>query len=97
MRIDRIEELKKKRSQLSARIQECNAQRQVQARKADLKRKLVAGAIFLEEMYSKDARIRRWFDTCLKRPQDRKLFGLERSGPPTDEARAGGPASDITS
>ena len=97
MGTERIEELKKKREQLSARIQECNAQRQVQARKADLKRKLVAGAIFLEEMYSKDERIRRWFDARLKRPQDRKLFGIEAPASATDEARAGEPASDITS
>src|SRR5271166_849698 len=77
MRHERVEELNKKRAQLAAQIQRCDAQRNVLARKLELKRKLVAGEIFLRDGYSTDESLRAWFHARLKRLGDRKLFGLD--------------------
>lgn len=83
---ERLETLKKKREQLSARIAKINARRLVQNRKDETRRKIVAGALLLDAVAAdraaeKPTGIARWWDAQLaglKRPQDRALFDVPK-------------------
>ena len=80
MSTSRLDELKAKRERLDALIQRANAREAARSRKEMLRRKIVAGTIFLEQLYPNDDAIRRLFETHLKRPEDRRLFGLDAVG-----------------
>ena len=80
---DRIATLEEKLRQLKVRQQRAAARAaalaSARARKDDLRRKILAGAILLAKVESGDidARsFRRWLDQSLVRKDDRKLFGL---------------------
>lgn len=88
--IERIEALEERLKQLKARQQQIDARRRAlesrQARKADLRRKVLAGAIVLarvERDALANAQFRRWLDESLVREDDRALFNLP---PVSDEA-----------
>ena len=80
----RLENLKRKRAQLNAKISKLSARAQAQRRLDDTRRKIIAGALLLEAVDAdrgaeKPTGIARWWDAKLgelKRPQDRALFDL---------------------
>ncbi len=86
----RLDNLKRKRAQLNAKISKLSARAHAQRRRDDTRRKIIAGALLLEAVEAdrgaeKPTGIARWWDVKLgelKRPQDRALFGA----PPTDLA-----------
>ena len=72
----RLKELKSRQQQISARQRALEARRN---RKADIRRKILAGAIVLAKVESgelEEERFRQWIDETLTRPEDRALFGL---------------------
>jgi hypothetical protein len=81
--IERIGVLEGRLKQLKARQQQIDARRRAlesrQARKAELRRKILAGAIVLAQV-ERDAlakaQFHRWLDECLVREDDRALFNL---------------------
>jgi hypothetical protein len=80
---DRITTLELKLKQLKVRQQRSAARASAlassRARKNDLRRKILAGAILLAKVEDGefDARtFRRWLDKALEREDDRNLFGL---------------------
>jgi hypothetical protein len=71
-----LKQLKVRQQRSAARASALAASR---ARKSDLRRKILAGAILLAktEAGEFDTRtLRRWLDQALEREDDRKLFGL---------------------
>jgi len=75
----RLDDLKARRVRLDALIQCASAREAARSRKLVLRRRIVAGTIFLERLYPHDENVRRWFESQLKRPEDRRLFGLDPS------------------
>ena len=98
MAADQLDKLREKRAQLDARLKKLEAREKEKARKADTRRKVIAGALALEhaeidpefgeKLHSLLARF-------VNRPQDRALFGLapkveeagEKSETPEPETR----------
>jgi hypothetical protein len=84
----RLENLKRKRAQLNAKISKLSARAQAQHRREDTRRKIVAGAVLLaavedDRKREKPVGIARWWDAQLdqlSREQDRALFGLPSKG-----------------
>jgi hypothetical protein len=81
--IERIGVLEERLKQLRARQQQIDARRRSlesrQARKAEMRRKILAGAIVLakvEQGVLADAQFRDWLDEALTRADDRALFNL---------------------
>jgi hypothetical protein len=81
--IERIGVLEERLKQLKARQQQIDARRRAlesrQARKAELRRKILAGAIVLAQVERDapaNAQFRRWLDESLVREDDRALFNL---------------------
>jgi hypothetical protein len=81
--IERIEALEERLKQLKARQQQIDARRRAlesrQARKANLRRKILAGATVLarvERDALANAQFLRWLDESLVREDDRALFNL---------------------
>jgi hypothetical protein len=81
---DRIEALEAKLKQLKVRQQRSEARaRTVASRRArhqELRRKILAGAVLLAKVESKEfdeGILRKWMDQSLTRPDDRELFGLD--------------------
>ena len=81
--VERIGVLEERLRQLKARQQQIDARRRAlesrQARKAELRRKILAGAIVLARVESDalaNAQFRRWLDESLVREDDRSLFDL---------------------
>jgi len=76
---EKLEELEKKQSQITARIQKTRAQVRGQERKKDTRRKIIAGALALEHMAHNSAfreTMGRLLRENVKRPEDQKLFDL---------------------
>lgn len=76
---DRVESLRQKRAQIDAQLQAAEARQKEQARKADTRRKVIAGALAVEHMEkNKDSEfartMRRLLDEYVTRPADRRLF-----------------------
>jgi hypothetical protein len=72
----RLKALKSRQQRVSARQRALEARRN---RKADTRRKVLAGAIVLAKVESgeiEEKRFRQWVDETLTRPEDRALFGL---------------------
>jgi hypothetical protein len=78
MKDERLEALKARRDRINALIQQNNARARVQARKESTRRKIVAGTIFLERLLG-DEPLRKWFESKLGTPEERRLFGLDDS------------------
>ena len=82
MTASRLDNLKRKRVQLNAKISKLSARAQAQRRRDDTRRKIIAGALLLEAVDAdrgaeKPTGIARWWEAKLgelKRPQDRALF-----------------------
>ncbi len=77
--IHRIDTLKKKKDQLTARIQVLEAAEKTRERKEDVRRKILLGAYVLERLKLGDNRaevMHSELDGYLTRNADRALFGL---------------------
>jgi len=75
---EKIEELQQQERQLKARIQREKAKLKEAQRKADTRRKVIAGALALEHKDATfQATLRGLLDAHVKRDADRALFGLE--------------------
>ena len=77
---DRIKALELKRKQIDARIANLRAANQADARKKDTRRKILAGAVVLNQADTdREARTRLWklLDRNLDKTRDRELFGLD--------------------
>jgi large subunit ribosomal protein L7/L12 len=75
---DRLKKLKKRKNQIEARIMASEARSNNQTRKDDTRRKILVGAIVLENAKrngTMDDLIKK-IDPYLTRKNDRKLFGL---------------------
>ena len=84
----RLEQLLKKREELSAQIQKIRAREATQKRKEDTRRKILLGALVMEMMDKGELnrdKIWKRLDSFLTRELDRKLFVL----PLKDEKKAG--------
>ena len=76
---EQLAKLEKKQSQITARIQKKKAQVRGQQRKDDTRRKIIAGAIALENMtHDKNfrAKMQALIEEHVTRENDRKLFDL---------------------
>lgn len=74
-----LEKLKKQHEALMARIQACEARKRTIDRKEETRRKILAGAYYLD-LARKEGRfeeIQTLMNNYLTRPADRKLFGLD--------------------
>lgn len=80
---ERLEDLRKRRAALDAEVNRLQAKKRLADRKADTRRKILLGAVVMQEMESKPDKIGVWakqlLDERLKKPRDRALFGLENS------------------
>lgn len=77
--LDRIAELEQQQEQLKARIQRERAKARAAERKADTRRKIVAGALALEHAKKDDAFGRTLYavlEQHVTRPDERDLFGF---------------------
>lgn len=75
----RLEELTKRRDQITAQIQALKAQEQAEERKRDTRRKILIGAAVLERVKSSkwpEERFLAMMDEFLTKNLDRQLFGL---------------------
>lgn len=73
----KIEELQQQEKQLKARIQRERAKLKDAQRRADTRRKVIAGALALEHQDEAfQATLKGLLDTHVKRDADRALFGL---------------------
>ncbi len=76
----RLQNLREKRAQLDAEIARLEARKRLEERKADTRRKILIGAVMLQEMSDRDD-FAEWVNQTLAqrldKPRDRKLFGLE--------------------
>jgi hypothetical protein len=98
---EKLQTLRKKRDQLDAQMKLLDARRKQSERKADTRRKVIAGALALEHFEanreSEFARVLfRLMDEYVTRPYDRVLFPF-LSAPATDngESRPESPADDF--
>ncbi len=78
-----LEELVKKRNELSAKIQQIKARESAKNRAEDTRRKILIGGFVLAQLKKKEAGVElfsydtvRFFDTLVN-ARDRALFGLE--------------------
>ncbi|TWB34328.1 hypothetical protein [Nitrospirillum pindoramense] len=76
---DKLEELRKKREELDARIQAVSTRQKNEQRKADTRRKVIAGALALEHLEKNSEsdfakQLVRLLDEYVIRPHDRELF-----------------------
>ena len=84
----RLEQLLKKREELSAQIQKIRAREATQKRKEDTRRKILLGALVMEMIEKgelEQGKIWKRLDGFLTREIERKLFDL----PVKDEQKAG--------
>lgn len=75
----RLEELTKRRDQITAQIQALKAREQAEERKRDTRRKILIGAAVLERVKSgkwPEERLLAMMDEFLTKELDRQLFGL---------------------
>jgi hypothetical protein len=103
---DRLELLRRKRDQLDAQMRALDARNKQAERKADTRRKVIAGALALEHFEAnRDSEfgrlLFRLLDEYVVRPHDRALFGFlpepELPGPGAEFNRAGREAGSSNS
>lgn len=80
---DRIHKLREKKQQIEAQLKQLEARERERERKADTRRKIIAGALALEhaeinEEFGRE--LHRLLFRHVERPQDRELFGLPPKG-----------------
>lgn len=98
---DRVESLRQKRAQIEAQLQAAEARQKEEQRKADTRRKVIAGALALEHMEkNKDSEfsrvLGRLLDEYVTRPGDRRLFPyLPEIEAPKGEAMAAAAAEIV--
>lgn len=75
----RIEQLKKKREQLDARIQKIEATQKAKEKKQDTRRKILVGAYYLDKAKKENRmdEVKHAMEEFLTRKSDRLLFELE--------------------
>lgn len=85
-----IEKLKAKKAQIEAQIQMAKAREKVTERKKDVRRKILAGAYYLDRINKEKAfdELTKAMDGYLVRDNDRILFGLSPKTPKTKKATA---------
>lgn len=79
---NRIESLRSRRAQIDAELARLEAKAKGEARKADTRRKILLGAVVMQEMISDPSLEKLVMDLVAKnlvRPRDRELFGLSAS------------------
>jgi large subunit ribosomal protein L7/L12 len=97
MASDRLGKLLERRDALAARIRREQAKATAQERKADTRRKILAGAVVIERAERDPAfkgDLYAWLSDMLKRDDDRALFGLVPL--PSEGSEAGGNAAADT-
>jgi hypothetical protein len=75
----KLKQLKTQQQRKEARARTTAAKR---ARHEELRRKILAGAVLLAKVESKEfdeAVLRKWMDAALTRADDRELFGLDEN------------------
>lgn len=75
----RIEALQTKKAQIEAELARLRARTRTESRKADTRRKILIGAVVLQEMEARpeiDAWIRKLLAERLPKDRDRALFGI---------------------
>lgn len=91
---DKLAELQKQEAQLKARIQRERARLRDQERKADTRRKIIAGALALEHKDKTfQATLTKLLDEYVTRDADRALFGLDPIETDADKAETKTPAT----
>jgi len=88
----RLDQLLEKKKKIEAQIQQQRAREREQERKADTRRKIIAGALALEHMDANPdsdfaAVMARLINRYTTRPGDRALFGLPPLGEGDESAR----------
>ena len=82
------EALLEQRRQIDERLKRLDAREKELARKADARRKIIAGALALEHAERNEAfgeELRGLLDRYVERPADRALFGLGAKEPESSE------------
>jgi protein subunit release factor B len=80
--LDRIENLRARRAQLDAELSRLEAKTRSENRKMDTRRKILIGAIIMQEMEDDpevDAHVKGLLEKRLSKPRDRSLFNLPAS------------------
>ena len=80
-----LEKLLEKRKAIDDRLRLIKAREKEDARRLDTRRKILAGAVVLEEAAKRPEfkqELTRLLDQLLYRPEDRKLFDLAPAAPP---------------
>ena len=76
---DQLDKLREKKAQIDAKLKKLEAREKERARKADTRRKVIAGALALEHAEIDPEfgeKLRSLLARFVNRPQDRALFGL---------------------
>lgn len=74
---EKLKKLLDKKQQLENRIKMEQNRLQRKERQEDTRRKILAGALMLEEYKNKPEELKKKMDKFLSRDNDRELFGLE--------------------
>ena len=74
-----LKKLEEKKSQIQNQISNVKQRLQQEERQKDTRRKILVGAFFLEKYKDKFPELVKQIDPFLSRPQDRALFGLNKS------------------
>lgn len=88
----RIESLQAKKAQIEAELARLRARSRTENRKADTRRKILIGAVVMQEMEARpeiDGWIRKLLDQRLTKDRDRALFGLNPVAEEEAPAQAG--------
>lgn len=83
---NRIETLRARRAQIDARLSQLEARSRAEKRKEDTRRKILLGAILMQEMEARpetDAWARKLLAERLAKPRDRALFNLSPLSEPS--------------
>ncbi len=77
---ERLEDLKRRRAALDAEVNRLQAKKRAEDRKADTRRKILLGAVVMQEIDAQPDKIGVWAKSLLSerltKPRDRALFGL---------------------
>ena len=81
--LERIENLRARRAQLDAELSRLESKTRAENRKMDTRRKILIGAIIMQEMADDPdvaAHVQGLLDKRLNKPRDRSLFNLPAPG-----------------
>ena len=81
----KLEALRKRRAAIDAEVNRLQAKARAENRKHDTRRKILIGAVVMQEMEDSPDRVGAWVRNLLserlKKPRDRALFGLDAPAP----------------